>query len=71
MMLTALLAAITFIAGAQPQTGDWAKFGRYQKANEEVTTTPHAVLMGDSITDFWVNADPDFFRSANRRKSSS
>ena len=28
MMLTALLAAIAFIAGAQPQTGDWAKFGR-------------------------------------------
>lgn len=65
MMLTALLAAITFIAGAQPQIGDWAKFGRYQKANEEVTASPRVVFMGDSITDFWVNADPEFFTSNN------
>ncbi len=65
MMLTTLLAAITFIAGAQPQIGDWAKFGRYQKANEEVTVSPRVVFMGDSITDFWVNADPEFFTSNN------
>ena len=65
MMLTVLLAAIAIIAGAQPQIGDWAKFGRYQKANEEVTVSPRVVFMGDSITDFWVNADTEFFTSNN------
>lgn len=53
------------MAYAQPQIGDWAKFGRYHDANKEVTTAPRVVFMGDSITDFWVEADPDFFTSNN------
>ena len=57
-----LFAAMTY---AQPQIGDWAQFGRYHQANSEVTTPPVAVFMGDSITDFWVVADPGFFSSNN------
>ena len=53
------------MAYAQPQIGDWAKFDRYHDANKEVKTAPRVVFMGDSITDFWVNADPEFFTSNN------
>lgn len=49
------------IANAQ----DWAKFSRYENANAEVTTTPKAVFMGDSITDGWAAPDQDFFTSNN------
>ena len=64
-ILVVMAIFIAAVAYAQPQVGDWAKFNRYQKANKEVTTTPRVVFMGDSITDFWVNADPDFFTSNN------
>ena len=49
------------IANAQ----DWASFSRYENANTEVTTTPKAVFMGDSITDGWAAMDQDFFTSNN------
>ncbi len=49
------------IANAQ----DWADFSRYENANTEVTTTPKAVFMGDSITDGWAAQDQDFFISNN------
>lgn len=64
-IITIILALSAVLAGAQPQVGDWAKFGRYHDANQEVTKTPKVVFMGDSITDFWVNADPEFFTSNN------
>ena len=64
-IVTLILALSAVLAGAQPQVGDWAKFGRYHDANQEVTKTPKVVFMGDSITDFWVNADPEFFTSNN------
>lgn len=44
---------------------DWANFGRYEKSNSEVTQKPKAVFMGDSITDGWARADPDFFTDNN------
>lgn len=64
-LITIILAMSAFMAYAQPQIGDWAKFNRYHDANKEVTTSPRVVFMGDSITDFWVDADPDFFKSNN------
>ena len=64
-LITLILALSAVLAGAQPQMGDWAKFGRYHDANQEVTKAPKVVFMGDSITDFWVNADPEFFTSNN------
>lgn len=65
LILTALIAVTSIVATAQPQIGDWAKFGRYEQANKEVKDTPRVVFMGDSITDFWVDADPDFFTANN------
>lgn len=56
-----LFLACVFAASAQ----DWAKFGRYEQANAEVTTKPKAVFMGDSITDGWARLDPDFFKENN------
>ena len=44
---------------------DWAAFKRYEKANLEITKTPDVVFMGNSITDYWVRDDPDFFTKNN------
>lgn len=65
MILAALIAVSSIAVKAQPQIGDWAKFGRYEQENKEVKDTPRVVFMGDSITDFWVDADPDFFTANN------
>ena len=61
-----ILAAVAMIAGAsaQEKSRDWAQFGRYEKANEEVKASgvqPDAVFMGNSITDGWAAKDPQFF----------
>jgi lysophospholipase L1-like esterase len=44
---------------------DWASFKRYEKANLEITKIPDVVFMGNSITDYWVRDDPDFFTKNN------
>ena len=44
---------------------DWANYNRYAEANAQVTEAPKAVLMGDSITDGWPFADPEFFSDNN------
>lgn len=44
---------------------DWAKIGRYEKANSEVTVKPKAVFMGDSITQGWFSTHPTFFTDNN------
>lgn len=63
---TFLTLVLCTAASAQigPDT-DWADFGRYARANSEVQERPLAVLMGDSITDGWDNADPEFFSGNN------
>ena len=54
-------------SGPQRQMGpsDWGNFKRYEQMNSELTADPLVVLMGDSITDFWYNEDPDFFTKNN------
>ena len=54
-------------AGPARQAGpsDWGNFKRYEAANAELTTAPLMVLMGDSITDYWYDTDPDFFTKNN------
>lgn len=47
------------------QKADWAWFGKYSEANANVTAKPKAVLLGDSITEGWAGADPDFFTANN------
>ena len=49
---------IPMMASAQ---NDWPNYDRYAEANAQVTVAPKAVLMGDSITDRWPFADPEFF----------
>lgn len=47
------------------QSNDWPNLRRYRSENEKVgLPTPHTnrvVFMGNSITDGWINARPDFF----------
>jgi lysophospholipase L1-like esterase len=54
-------------AGPARQAGpsDWGNFKRYEAANAEITSAPLVVLMGDSITDYWYDTDPDFFTRNN------
>ena len=62
----ALLSASLFAQGfRQAGPSDWGNFKRYEQANAQLTTAPLVVLMGDSITDFWYNEDPDFFTRNN------
>ncbi len=63
-LLAALLCTVALTAQNLPDN-DWANFHRYAEANAAVTTAPRAVLMGDSITDGWYAADPEFFRANN------
>jgi lysophospholipase L1-like esterase len=43
------------------QVTDWPSLCRYQRANHFVMRAPRAVLIGDSITDFWLNIAPGLF----------
>ncbi len=40
---------------------DWADLCRYRGANAALKHHPRVVFMGDSITDFWQDADPSLF----------
>lgn len=61
-----ILAMIALCLGAVAASAqDWAKFSKYEEANEQVTKKPVAVFMGDSITEGWANTDPDFFTANN------
>lgn len=62
--LAAAICALSSFAQDLPDK-DWANFKRYEAANAAVTKAPKAVLMGDSITDAWYNADRAFFDDNN------
>ena len=64
LIITMVLAA-GLTAAAQNAPKDWAKFNRYEQANQTVNITPRAVFMGDSITDNWARMDADFFTFNN------
>ncbi|HEX3673026.1 MAG TPA: SGNH/GDSL hydrolase family protein [Rhizomicrobium sp.] len=40
---------------------DWPNLCRYRSANAALTGAVRIVFMGNSITENWVNADPEFF----------
>ena len=63
LCIFAILAAVA--VNAQDAPKDWAKFYRYEQANDTVKANPVAVLMGDSITDNWLKKDRDFFYTHN------
>lgn len=61
--LRARLADPARVAGleqrrAKQQADDWACLGRYREANRLVTDPPLCVLLGDSLSENWVIADP-------------
>jgi lysophospholipase L1-like esterase len=67
-----ILLFFTNLAFMDAQTASqqgWANFEKYEAANQKVKSQPdyqgQVVLMGNSITEFWVNFDPTFF-SENR-----
>lgn len=65
--IATILFAVVLLCqtSAFAQKSGWAGFGRYAQANAEVTTTPKAVFLGDSITDGWYSKDAEFFDSHN------
>jgi len=47
---------------AELRARDWPNLGQYRAANAAALTTPtRVVFIGDSYTEFWQAADPDFF----------
>lgn len=48
-------------AAASQRARDWADLCRYRTANAARAARPRVVLMGDSITDFWRQGDPELF----------
>ena len=64
-MKKAFLIGIALLIGVASSAQDWANFGKYGKDNKSVTKKPIAVFMGDSITEGWMEKDPDFFISNN------
>ena len=65
MRKTAILLALALPLLAAGQQRDWANYGRYAAANAALTTAPAVVFMGNSITDGWDNAHPEFFTDNN------
>lgn len=68
----ALVPLACFCTLASAQDKEWAGFSRYRADNEKIIAArtgsaerPVAVLMGDSVTDGWFNADPGFFKDNN------
>lgn len=61
LLIFVALTACTISFG---QEKDWAKFYRYADANKNIAASNakvKAVIMGDSITDFWLKYDKPFF----------
>ncbi|WP_418426845.1 SGNH/GDSL hydrolase family protein [Alistipes sp.] len=65
MKKTAFLLALALPLLAAGQQRDWANYGRYAEANAALATAPAVVFMGNSITDGWDNAHPEFFTDNN------
>lgn len=58
------IVLITCFTVRSQQKNDWANFTKYEEANK---TAPRGavVFMGNSITEGWVSAHPDFFTKNN------
>jgi lysophospholipase L1-like esterase len=61
-LILILFCLISYKTAAQ----DWANLNRYaadnQKLSKPMSTEKRVVFMGNSITEGWVNTDPDFFK---------
>lgn len=67
--LTVMAALSAFGAFAQTNAVDFANFAKYAQANAQLIAEPShkgkTVLMGDSITEGWLPADPGFLAQNN------
>ena len=57
LFLSLILVATTLSATNK----DWAQFYRYEGKNDSLTYQAKVVFMGNSITDCWPDAHPEFF----------
>ena len=61
----AVILAFTSMEVMAQKNNDWARLGRYAKANKELPAPTkkekRVVFMGNSITEGWVKIRPDFF----------
>jgi lysophospholipase L1-like esterase len=62
--LAFILFAVVFLAGSS-SAQDWANTSRFKDANAKLAPPSsgekRVVFMGNSITEGWINTDPDFF----------
>ena len=62
----ALVLAFSSMEVMAQKNNDWARLGRYAKANKELPAPAkkekRVVFMGNSITEGWVKIRPDFFK---------
>lgn len=62
----AILVLVQIIQSQFCEAQDWPGFGRYRDSNEVLKAAPdtrnRVVFMGNSITDFWIKASPEFFK---------
>lgn len=66
ILLLSITSAIATSAQSKSSTAkQWAKYDRYEKANESLTIAPDVVFMGNSITDNWASFMPEFFSENN------
>lgn len=54
-------AAAAAKAVAEQRARDWPDLCRYRASNAALKSPPRVVFMGDSITEAWAIADPEFF----------
>lgn len=60
-----ILVLVLLIQSQFCEAQDWPGLGRYRDSNEVLKAAPvpanRVVFMGNSITDFWIKASPEFF----------
>lgn len=59
------IVLLPLFASAQDTEKDWADYGRYADKNAALAEAPSVVFMGNSITQCWYDAHPDFFDGNN------
>ena len=68
LIIAAAASAVMLLSvSASASAQDWANLGRFKDADDAVAAAgrPQIVIMGDSITEFWVRRSPAFFRNCN------
>lgn len=58
--LLSIVCCLTIALGLRAQS-DWAGYHVYAPANDTVTQAPEVVFMGNSITQMWLEAHPQWF----------